>query len=81
MNVTYIQHSGFSVDFADMMLVFDYWMGEITIPEDKPVYVFVSHAHHDHFNEEIFEWKEAVWIFVTFCRMISTQIRQRTGSC
>ena len=56
MNVTYIQHSGFSVDFADMMLVFDYWMGEITIPEDKPVYVFVSHAHHDHFNEEIFEW-------------------------
>ena len=59
MNVTYIQHSGFSVDFADMMLVFDYWMGEITIPEDKPVYVFVSHAHHDHFNEEIFEWERS----------------------
>ena len=59
MNVTYIQHSGFSVDFADMMLVFDYWMGEITIPEDKPVYVFVSHAHHDHFKEEIFEWERS----------------------
>ena len=59
MNVTYIQHSGFSVDFADMMLVFDYWTGEITIPEDKPVYVFVSHAHHDHFNEEIFEWERS----------------------
>ena len=56
MNVTYIQHSGFSVDFADMMLVFDYWMGEITIPEDKPVYVFVCHGLHDLVKVEIFEW-------------------------
>lgn len=57
MKATYIQHSGFSVEFADMMLVFDYWKGDITIPEDKPVYVFASHAHRDHFNEVIFDWE------------------------
>ena len=71
MNVTYIQHSGFSVDFADMMLVFDYWMGEITIPEDKPVYVFASHAHHDHFNEEIFKWERSG---VDICYILSDDI-------
>lgn len=57
MKVTYIQHSGFSVEFADMMLVFDYWKGEIMLPKDKPIYVFASHAHHDHFNEVIFDWE------------------------
>lgn len=57
MKVTYIQHSGFSVEFEDLMLIFDYWTGDITLPKDKPVYVFASHAHHDHFNEVIFGWE------------------------
>ena len=78
MNVTYIGHSGFSVDFADVMLVFDYWAGDITIPDDKPVYVFASHAHHDHFNEEIFGWERSG---VDICYILSDDIntdQQRT---
>lgn len=47
--VTYISHSGFLVELASCALLFDYEKGEIP-PIDKPLYVFVSHAHHDHYN-------------------------------
>ncbi|MBR1759163.1 MAG: MBL fold metallo-hydrolase [Lachnospiraceae bacterium] len=57
MKVTYLQHSGFVVELTQHVLVFDYWKG--TLPEfdkEKVVLVFVSHAHEDHFNPEIFSW-------------------------
>ena len=57
--VRYIHHSGFSVETEKAVFVFDYYdpknkfeiLNEMT---DKPVYVFVSHAHPDHFDEKIF---------------------------
>ena len=55
MKVTYIQHSGFSVELNDVVLVFDYYKG--TIPEfakEKQIIVFSSHKHHDHFCLDIF---------------------------
>lgn len=53
--VEYIFHSGFSIDTKDYFFVFDYFKGDIKLP-DKPVIVFVSHGHPDHFDEEIFKW-------------------------
>jgi L-ascorbate metabolism protein UlaG (beta-lactamase superfamily) len=53
--VEYIFHSGFSFETENYFFVFDYYKGDIELP-DKPVIVFVSHGHPDHFNEEIFKW-------------------------
>ena len=54
--VTYIQHSGFTVELDDRILVFDYAMGKIPeLDREKPLYVFSSHAHGDHFQPFIFK--------------------------
>lgn len=53
--VEYIFHSGFTLDTKNHFFVFDYFKGDIKLP-DKPVIVFVSHGHPDHLNEEIFKW-------------------------
>ena len=61
MKVTYIGHSGFLVETADALFLFDYYKG--TIPQmnpEKKLFVFVSHRHHDHYNEDIFRLKEIV---------------------
>lgn len=54
--VEYIFHSGFSVETENYFLIFDYYKGEINF-KDKKTLVFVSHGHQDHYNEEIFHWK------------------------
>ncbi|MFQ9345343.1 MAG: MBL fold metallo-hydrolase [Coprococcus sp.] len=56
MRVTYIGHSGFSVELESHILLFDYYEG--TMPEFDPakkLLVFASHSHPDHFNREILE--------------------------
>lgn len=53
--VTYLYQSGFLVELDQIVLLFDYYRGEL--PEfglDKPLYVFASHRHYDHFTPEIF---------------------------
>ena len=62
MKLTYIFHSGFVLETEHSILVFDYWMDPSDVMEgvlksDKPLYVFSSHFHEDHFTREIFEWK------------------------
>lgn len=53
--ITYINHSGFSVETKSCVMVFDYWKGELPQwPKEKPLLVFSSHKHQDHFNPEIF---------------------------
>ncbi len=57
MTVTYLYHSGFVVEFDDIVLVFDYYKGEL--PETvrgKKLYVFSSHYHKDHFQYNVFDW-------------------------
>lgn len=57
--VTYIAHSGFSVELEEHVLLFDYFTGRL--PEwapDKEVTVFASHKHRDHFNVHIFDLAE-----------------------
>jgi len=70
LQITYYYHSGFSVKWEDVLLIFDYWLGEKEeLPEDKritretlnhfsKVYVFVSHEHPDHLDPVIFTWQD-----------------------
>lgn len=70
MTVTYYHHSGFSVALDDVLLIFDYWLGEQKeLPEDKritpeflshfkEIYVFISHEHPDHMDPVVYEWRK-----------------------
>ncbi len=63
MRLTYIFHSGFVLETEQSILVFDYWLDpsgvmERMLQSEKPMYVFSSHFHEDHFNRDIFEWKK-----------------------
>ncbi len=63
MKITFVYHSCFAVETGSCILVFDYWKdpaGVIpsVLSSPKPVYVFSSHFHEDHFNREIFRWRE-----------------------
>ena len=55
MKVTYINHSGFLVETRLVNLLFDYGEGELPkISEEKPLMVFISHSHRDHYNPAVF---------------------------
>jgi L-ascorbate metabolism protein UlaG (beta-lactamase superfamily) len=63
MTLTYIFHSGFVLETEQSILLFDYWMDPSGVMDgvlrsEKPMYVFSSHFHEDHFTKEIFEWKK-----------------------
>lgn len=69
MKIKYLFHSGFIVETSEYFLVFDYFKdnckkplhmecGQLCqedIPMDKQIIFFVSHAHYDHFDKEIFK--------------------------
>lgn len=56
MKLTYIGHSGFLAELEHMELLFDYYEGEIPkMTAGKPLFVFASHRHSDHFNPDIFQ--------------------------
>ncbi len=56
MKVTYIKHSGFSVELPGKTLLFDYYTGDLpAFDPAKPLYVFASHRHHDHFDPIVFD--------------------------
>lgn len=62
MQLTYIFHSGFALETDRCILVFDYWMDPAGVMSrllrsPKPMYVFSSHFHEDHFNRDIFSWR------------------------
>lgn len=55
MKVTYLNHSGFLLEWEDCFWIFDYYRGALPqLSPQKPVFVFCSHSHGDHFNPEIF---------------------------
>lgn len=58
-NITYVHHSSYFVETGSASLLFDFAGGNMPVFSDgKPIYVFVSHAHEDHFTKEIFELAE-----------------------
>lgn len=62
MRVKYLGHSGFLLETESVRLLFDYYTGELPEKTGKPLYVFVSHSHHDHFNPAIFSLSAAAYI-------------------
>lgn len=64
--VTYIDHSGFFLEWEDCCFLFDYYKGDLPEPVDKPLIVFSSHSHPDHFNPAIFDygsrWRDAAYV-------------------
>lgn len=61
--INYLYHSGFTVETKNHFLIFDYYRdrakGDIAevIKSKKNIVIFSSHSHPDHFNAEIFTWK------------------------
>lgn len=55
MRVQYIFNSCFIVELKSHILLFDYYRGDLPIfNSDKPLYVFVSHKHYDHYHSDIY---------------------------
>lgn len=54
MKITFIKHSCYFVELERCCLLFDWFAGDV--PEtDKPLYVFSSHHHEDHFSHAVFD--------------------------
>lgn len=69
MIITFVHHSCFVIETEERTLIFDYFQngkvkgyafaGELPeIDSGKPLYVFASHFHQDHFDLEILKWAE-----------------------
>ena len=55
MKITYIHHSSFLLETDTAYLLFDYFEGELPpIGKGKPLFVFASHRHADHFSVVVF---------------------------
>ena len=55
MKVTFLAHSGFLVQLEQVDLLFDWWQGDLPeLDGSKPLVVFASHSHQDHFKPDIF---------------------------
>ena len=59
----FLDHSGFLVELPSVTLLFDWWKGKLpAIRQDKPLLVFSSHWHEDHFNPAIFDLGAAAYV-------------------
>jgi len=57
MRITYIKHSGFLAEWEDVACVFDWAEGDLPpVKNSRNLFIFVSHAHQDHFNPAIYDW-------------------------
>ena len=55
MRIRYIYHSGFLVETAQSYYLFDYYKGALpALNAEKPLVVFCSHNHADHYNPAVF---------------------------
>lgn len=54
MRVAFLGHSGFLVETEERCMIFDWCQGELPKLPSKPLLVFASHRHQDHFIPRIF---------------------------
>ena len=55
MTVTFLAHSGFLVEWDDFYTLFDFYKGDLpALDGSKPLLIFSSHSHEDHFDPRIF---------------------------
>lgn len=71
--IYYLYHSSFAIETASSFMIFDYFndqtdgqmprslengvITEEVLQMDKPIYVFVTHSHSDHYHPIIFSWE------------------------
>ena len=68
MEIVYVYHSGIAVRLSRCDLLFDYWEDSVDanhgfvhdclLNESRPLYVFSSHFHADHFTTDIFSFTD-----------------------
>lgn len=59
MKITYIHHSSFSIELDHVTMLFDYYEGPLPkFDRSRPLVVFSSHFHGDHFAPVIFDLAE-----------------------
>ncbi len=82
MKVTFIMHSCYHVELENCCLLFDYYQGAVP-GSDKPLYVFASHHHEDHFSPAVFGLAEGgrkVHFFLSddiFSRRVPEPLREQ----
>lgn len=55
MTITYLNHSGFLLEWEQCYWLFDYCKGDLPdLNPQKELFIFCSHSHGDHFHPEIF---------------------------
>ena len=60
MTVTFIHRSSFLIELSSCYLLFDFYQGKLPeLDPDKPLYIFASHSHYDHFDRCVFRLGEA----------------------
>ena len=77
MKITYLHHSGFLVELETCCLIFDYFEKGLTRLPDKPVIVFASHAHHDHYDPGVFRIAEGRDVTAVLSKDIPARRRPR----
>ncbi len=56
MKITYVHHSAFLADLSSAALLFDYTQGILPdLDTNKPLFIFASHRHGDHYSNKIFD--------------------------
>ena len=78
-SVTYIEHSGVMVELDDRAFLFDYFRGDIP-KTDKPLYIFSSHRHRDHFNKAIMDMGCEKLILSNDIRAVPTENTIKLGA-
>ena len=54
MSITFLSHSGFLLELPTLAMLFDFQGGTLPKLPEKPLLVFASHRHEDHFTPDIF---------------------------
>lgn len=81
MKITFLYHSAFLAELPECTLLFDWYGG--TLPDfdrTKPLYVFASHHHSDHYSPEIFSLgMENVTYLLATCIRLSAKRKAAAG--
>jgi len=75
MRITFLYHSSFLVELEACTLLFDWYSGDFPdIDRSKPLYVFNSHHHGDHYSPEVFRLgMENTWYILGSCIRLSAK--------
>ncbi|MGC4017857.1 MAG: MBL fold metallo-hydrolase [Muricomes sp.] len=77
MRITYLSHSGFLAELETVYFLFDFYKGELPeLKKNKKFFVFISHAHYDHYKRDIFELRERI---PGICFILSNDIEAEAG--